>query len=573
MKEVKKTGHSKVNNNNTPKKKTVSKKFDDEAPRVTKIESPVKETKVVDLDNDFVDEENDQKLIVVIAIALLVIIATVVGLLVGCEQKEEEEPEKPKDDIVVPVEDDEDDKEEDVVKKTTTKVTDKDEDKEEVVISTYDITYYYGFNERTHHETVSEGNSASEYVPQGYNTCKYYVDEGFNTEYAFDNVYEDTNIYLKCVKVEYSVVYDYQEADGTHNELNPDTFTVEDNIELKDLETTEIFMGWYLDNEYTNRVYELNRDLVKYADSENVVYLYAKVAREAMIKLHNAEGENVLTEVLDKETSVKYQLPSTDNLNVCSADSKFLGWTSFKESKNVEYKDEASIVVDGDYTLYAVCGDATIQYVSNGETVTVAYTKKELAEAGFDLPVPSDMDMETPSYFVPVTEDVLESLKIVSDDELELKDNEVYYSDVLGNTREDYVPTVGDRVQAFEKKFVGWIEKTEEVETPENEENVENEETEGTDNSTEVENTTTDEDLVVPEGTGSEEESTDTNEDAVTEKELDFVTEEEIVQRVEEGETEFELEAVWKIPEEDPVQDELVEPEVEVTPEEVAPIA
>ena len=248
MKEVKKTGHSKVNNNNAPKKKPVNKKFDDEAPRVTKIESPVKEAKVVDLDNDFVDEENDQKLIVVIAIALLVIIATVVGLLVGCEKKEEEEPEKPKDDIVVPVEDDEDDKEEDVVKKTTTKVTDKDEDKEEVVISTYDITYYYGFNERTHHETVSEGNSASEYVPQGYNTCKYYVDEGFNTEYAFDDVYEDTNIYLDCVAVEYSVVYDYEESDGTHNE-NPNKFTVEDNIELKDLETTEIFMGWYLDNE------------------------------------------------------------------------------------------------------------------------------------------------------------------------------------------------------------------------------------------------------------------------------------------------------------------------------------
>lgn len=547
MKEVKKTGHSKVNNNNAPKKKPVNKKFDDEAPRVTKIESPVKETKVVDLDNDFVDEENDQKLIVVIAIALLVIIATVVGLLVGCEKKEEEEPEKPKDDIVVPVEDDEDDKEEDVVKKTTTKVTDKDEDKEEVVISTYDITYYYGFNERTHHETVSEGNSASEYVPQGYNTCKYYVDEGFNTEYAFDNVYEDTNIYLNCVAVEYSVVYDYQEADGTNNELNPDTFTVENNIELKDLETTDIFMGWYLDNEYTNRVYELNRDLIKYADSENVVYLYAKVAREAMIKLHTAEGENVLTEVLNKETSDEYHLPSSVNLNVCSADSKFLGWTSVQGSKNVEYKDEASIVVDRNYTLYAVCGDATIQYVSNGETVTVAYTKEELKEAGFDLPAPSDMNMETPSYFVPVTEEVLESLKIVSDDELELKDNEVYYSDVLGNTREDYIPTVGDRVQAFDKKFVGWIEKTEEVETPENENTNEN-----------VQETTDSENNVVEDNTL--ENGTET-EGEVNEEEIDLVTKEDVVEKVEDGETEIELEAVWEIPEEDPVVDE-------VTPEE-----
>ena len=170
--------------------------------------------------------------------------------------------------------------------------------------------------------------------------------------------------------------------------------------------------------------------------------------------------------------------------------------------------------------------------------------------------------MKAPSYYVPVTEDVLDSLKIVSDDELELAENEVYIKDVIGNTRVEYTPSVGDRVQAFEKEFVGWIEKTEEVETPENEENVE---TEGTDNSTE--------DSVVEEGIGSEEETTDTNEGEVTEEELDFVTEEEIVEKVENGETEIELEAVWEIPEEDPVQDEVVEPEVEVIPEEEAPIA
>lgn len=585
MKEVKKTGHSK-NNNNATKKKPVNKKFDNEAPRVTKIESPVKEAKVVNLDNDF-DDENDQKLIVVIAIALLVIIATVVGLLVGCERKEEEEPEEPKDDIVVPVEKDEKpEKVEEPVKKTTTKVEEKEDEEDsdvEVVIPMYDVTYYYGLTgERTHHESVYEGNSANEYVPQGYSTCKYYVDENYETEYSFDNLFEDSNIYLDCETIKYSVVYRFDENDTTNNELNPLEFTVEDDIELKDLETTEIFMGWYLNNEddkYTNRVYALNRDLIKHADSENVVYLYAKVAHEAIIKLYDEEGvENVLTEVLYKETSVEYSLPSAANLNVCSTESKFLGWTSVLGSKNVEYKDEAVLTVDNDYTLYAVCGAATIQYVSNGETVTIAYTQDELNEwvensdvsltdaevptAGLPNPTDEVLGMKAPSYYVPVTEDVLDSLKIVSDDELELAENEVYIKDVIGNTRVEYTPSVGDRVQAFEKEFVGWIEKTEEVETPENEENVE---TEGTDNSTE--------DSVVEEGTGSEEETTDTNEGEVTEEELDFVTEEEIVEKVENGETEIELEAVWEIPEEDPVQEEVVEPEVEVIPEEEAPIA
>ena len=391
MKEVKKTGHSK-NNNNATKKKPVNKKFDNEAPRVTKIESPVKEARVVNLDNDFEEDDNDQKLIVVIAIALLVIIATVVGLLVGCERKEEDEPEEPNDDIVVPVEKDEDDdddeKEEEPVKKTTTKVEEKEDEEEsdvEVVIPMYDVTYYYGKKlERTHHESVYEGNSASEYVPQGYSTCKYYVDENYETEYSFDNLFEDSNIYLDCETIKYSVVYRFDENDTTSNELNKTEFTVEDNIKLEDLETTEIFMGWYLNNEnneYTNRVYELNRDLIKHADSNNVVYLYAKVAREAIIELFDEEGNEVISPiVLNKDTANEYQLPSTDNLNVCSTGGKFLGWTNVQGSNNVEYKNEAVLTIDSDYELYAVCGAATIQYESNGQTVTIAYTEDELNE-------------------------------------------------------------------------------------------------------------------------------------------------------------------------------------------------
>ena len=572
MKEVKKTGHSKNHNNNV-KKKSFDKKIDNDAPRVTKIESPVKEAKVVNVDNDFVDDENDQKLIVVIAIALLVIIATVIGLLVGCEKNEPEEPEEPKDDIVVPVEKEDDEKEEEPVQKTTVKVTDKEEEEDvEVVIPMYDVTYYYGLTgERTHHESVKEGTAASEYVPNGYSTCKYYVDNEYETEYSFDNLFEDSNIYLDCETIKYTVVYDYEENDTTNNELNKTEFTVEDDIELEDLDTTEIFMGWYLDNEYTKRVYALNRDLIKYADSENVIYLYAKVAREAIIKLHDVDGNELVVSpiVLNKDTAKEFNLPSVDNLNVCPVESKFLGWTSTQESKNVEYKNEESLIVDRDYTLYAVCGDATIQYVSNGEEVTVAYTKEELADAEFDLPAPSDMDMEVPSYYVPVTEDVLDSFKIVSDDELELADNEVYLKDVVGNTREDYNPIVGDRVQAFEKEFVGWIEKTEEVETPETEEE------ENVEEDTTVEEVTTTEDTEVVE---EDTEVTDREEvdGEVTEEEIDLVTKEEVVEKVENGETEIELEAVWEIPEEDPIEEEVqpeVDVEVEVTPEEELPTA
>ena len=47
-------------------------------------------------------------------------------------------------------------------------------------------------------------------------------------------------------------------------------------------------------------------------------------------------------DVTFKDTAKEFNLPSVDNLNVCPVESKFLGWTSTQESKNVEYKNEES---------------------------------------------------------------------------------------------------------------------------------------------------------------------------------------------------------------------------------------
>ena len=528
--------HVNNNNNNVDKKR-----YDEEPPRVTKIESPVKDVKAVKIDDDFIDEDNDKKLIVVIAIAILVILATIIGLLVGCE-KQEEEPEKPKkdDEIVVPVQvDDDEDEDEKVVVKVSTNKSQKDEEDEVVVvIPSYDVMYYYG-NGKTHHESLKEGSTASKYVPTGYNSCSYYVDADFSEEYDFSKVNKDTNIYMDCYLMEYTVVY---EEGLVHN--NETVFTVEDDFVLGDPEVENIFIGWYLDNEFTNNVTSLNASLVKYADNSNTIYLYAKTVDNLSVALYNEEHELVSDEVVTKADVEGYTLPDASNLNVC-VNSNFLGWTETEGSKYVDYKNKSALELNKDYILYAVCGDATIVYTSNGETVSVGYTNEELAEEGFDLPAPSDLGMGTPTYFVPVDEETLTSKKVVSDDEVELGENEVYFSEVANNAINDYVPTVGDNVEVFEKEFLGWIEKTDETTTPEDE-------------------VVDGEDTVIPEE-GTEGEDLDGE---VETTEPDYVTPEEVKDLIEndtEEPAEVELEAVWGVQEQ--------HKDVEVTPEvpEVAP--
>lgn len=569
MKEDKKTVHKSKNNtakknntqnkkhNDTVKKNNTNKKSNQnvsEAPRVTKIESPVKETRKVVVEDEFIEEDNDKKLIVVIAIAILVILATIIGLLVGCE-KQEEKPEEPNDDeIVVPVQvDDGEEDEDDVVVKVSTNKSDEEEDEEVAVIPTYNIVYYYE-GDRTHHETADEGTAANKYVPDGYSTCTYHKDAEFAEEYEFDNLYEDVNIYLDCETITYTVVY---EEGLTHG--NPTEFTVLDEKELMDPETEEIFVGWYLDNEFTQEVTMLDRNLIKHANAENEVYLYAKTVTEVNVKLYGTEETPVYNETFEKGEVDGYTLPDAAELGVCET-SSFLGWTSAKETKNVDYKNGTELELNKNYELYAVCGDATIVYTSNGETVTVGYTNQELADAGFDLPEPSTMGIETPVYFVPVDEETLTSKKIVSDDEIELGENEVYFSQVVDNVADNYVPNVGDNVEVFEKEFVGWIEKTEEVTTPEEEttpevgtEETPTEGTEGTEETPEIE----------------------------VEEEVVVLTPEEVKELLEndkDSPAEVELEAVWEIPSEETTEDTEVEPttpetetEVEETP--VLPVA
>lgn len=458
MTDVKKTSSTKnTHSGNKPKNTNYQKKpnYNNEK-KYSKVEE-VKEAKVI---TDDESEKDDKKLIVVIAIAILVIIATIIGLLVGCNREKEKEPEKKKEDIVIPVEEEEKEKEEEeiVVKKKTTKSTKKTsavvEDKKEKVVE-HDVIYYYN-GSRIHFESQEEGKTVNEYVPQGYSSCKAYTDENHEHEYDFTTkLTDDTKLYLDCESNEYSVKYVFENGTNT----NTETFTSDDSIALSDLNTEAIFLGWYLDSNYSKRVYNLDRNLIVNADENNNIVLYAKVQTEMNVKYVGEDGTILASEtVFAKEYTINN---SVDRL---------LGYSLDEGSKHITYRNGEVIELSGDLTLYAVCGDAIINYSNEVETVSVGYTDTELQEfidEEIELPTPGELGMEPTTYFVPVDEETATSKKVVSDDELTLEEREVKLTDVKNNAVEGYNPELGDNVEELEKEFEGWnkIETTIDPET------------------------------------------------------------------------------------------------------------
>ncbi len=420
-----------------------------------KAKSKEVKAKNQDIDNDFLDDENDDKrLIVFIAIAILVIIATIIGLLVGCEKEEQEEPEKPIDEIVVPEEEDdekEEEKELPVVKKVTTVKKKKVE---------HNVTFYINGNVDT--IKVTDGRSIGKYEPAGYNNCKYYTDETMSSEFDISSkIKKDEEIYLSCNLIEYSIIYD------TTN-YNPTTYNVEEeDYILSDPYITDgFFQGWYTSKSYDNNVTKLSKDLVKYANSNNEIYLYARITYMFTVNYYDDYYNQVDSEEISSEESQNYVLKAGSD-NYCHNGERFLGWSLSVGNKNIE-NDTLSINLDTD--LHAVCGSARVVFKSGNEQKVVGYTESELNNKYEDLPTPQELGMEIPTYFVEVEEDNVFAKKVVSDDKEDFDENtEVRLKDVQEKAGTSYEnPEIGDFVEEKEKVFKGWKE-TEINELPEEE--------------------------------------------------------------------------------------------------------
>lgn len=419
--------------------------------KVTK-KSPA--VKVVKIEDNFLDDDNDNRVIIFVAIAILVIIGTIIGLLVGCEKKEDDkDPSKPKDNVVVPVDDDktkEDDKKGEtttktVIRKVTTKSNDTTTKENE------EKTYVVSFNlldDDSIYTIEAKDGKVSPYLPYGYDSCKYYSDEKLTSEFDFTKtITENTNIYTSCSFTTYKIIYDRETT-------SPKEYTVKSGkiaLSRAELETG-FFEGWYTTPNFSgDKVEYLGRDLAKIANSDNEIYLYAKTAEKYEVRYHDRNGGVGLI------FTFRSQKNSSITLMKYGTSEELLGYTTSKDSKVIEYNVGEKVTLTGDLDLYQVIGTAKVIYESEGELVTVGMTTEELDD--YNLPTPDEVGLEAPTYFVKVDKTNENAKEVVPDEVKEALEGQIRLSDAKAKAGENETIEVGDSVEELEKVFDGWQTK------------------------------------------------------------------------------------------------------------------
>lgn len=419
--------------------------------KVTK-KSPA--VKVVKIEDNFLDDDNDNRVIIFVAIAILVIIGTIIGLLVGCEKKEDDkDPSKPKDNVVVPVDDDktkEDDKKGEtttktVIRKVTTKSNDTTTKEDE------EKTYVVSFNlldDDSIYTIEAKDGKVSPYLPYGYDSCKYYSDEKLTSEFDFTKaIKENTNIYTSCSFTTYKIIYDRETT-------SPKEYTVKSGkVALSGVELeTGFFEGWYTTQNFDGeKVDYLGRNLAKIANSDNEIYLYAKTAEKYEVRYHDRNGGVglIFTFRSQKNNSITLMKYGTSE--------ELLGYTTSKDSKVIEYNVGEKVTLTGDLDLYQVIGTAKVIYESEGELVTVGMTTEDLGD--YNLPTPDEVGIKAPTYFVKVDKTNPNTKEVVPDEVKEALEGQIRLSDAKAKAGENETIEVGDSVEELEKEFDGWQTK------------------------------------------------------------------------------------------------------------------
>lgn len=402
----------------------------------------------IEIDDDYI-EDDDRRVIVFVALALLIIIATVIGLLVSHQKNEiNKDVKEPHRDYIVPEleVDDENKIVNNVVTPVSIIINNEEDNQENNINETYEITYhYYG---KTH--VIKVNDTVEKYVPLGYSSCKYYIDENNSIEYDFnEKVSSSKDIYMLCEEKVYKIKY-------SHLSNNKPEYKLSDGIvPLIDAETDLIFNGWYTDKEYINKVTSLSEELLKYSNDE-IINLYASFIPYYTVNYYNNSGEIIDSAKVTKEQLNDYKL--LDGSNLSYENNKFLGWSTKKNSMKIDYFNNDSIDISSDINLYAVFGSSIIIFTDNDKAIEARAITKEEAD-NFDLPTKEDLGLEVPTYFIPVDSISDKTKTIVPDDTETLFENEVKLSDVISSSLEDYNPKVGDKVEEIEKELNWSIDK------------------------------------------------------------------------------------------------------------------
>lgn len=387
-------------------------------------------------------EEEDKRVIVFIVIAVLVIIAIAICLLVGCDKKEnnddiintpneiDRKDDEEKKDIIVDYEEYDDDEEETIVKTTTSKK--------------YEVTFK--FNNETIVKKVKKGQKVTKYSPKGY-SCKYYENKELTKEFNFDKkITSDKKIYMSCDEIEYKLIFDveteskktYHISDGNVKLDSPTDKIIEENG------ITKVFSKWSLDKGTLVDITHIDENAIDYANKKNEIHIYAFYTTDVKVTYVSNGVRN--TSVIEAGKKVTMKAGNCESEN-------FLGW-SVNNDKVINYKENQEVNIYEDVTLYAVCASTIVEYISEEEKVEVAYTESDLED--YVAPTPEDLDMKIPTYYVPVKNETSTTKKVVSDNTLDMLENQIKQSDAAKKSAEGYTPEVDDIIEEIEKEFTGW---------------------------------------------------------------------------------------------------------------------
>lgn len=388
-------------------------------------------------------EEEDKRVIVFIVLAVLVIIAISICLLVGCDKEEDND----NDIINTPNEIDKKDEEKNEEKDV---VVDYEEDEGIKVVKTntsskkYQVTFK--LDDKTIIKKVKKGDKVSKYLPKGY-TCEYFENKDLTKKYNFNKkITSDIKIYMSCKEIEYTLIYD-AETDNQKNYFISDgdvKLDIPTNTIIEENGTKKVFYSWSLEKDKLVDATYIDESIIDYANENNEIYIYAFYKSD--IKLtYVVNGNSDSKEIKAAEKTIIETARCETNT--------FLGWSTNNDN-TIKYNAGDEIEFFEDTTLYAVCASTKVEYTSEEEKIEVGYTEEELEN--YVTPTPEELELEIPTYYVPVTDETDETKKVVSDDTLEMLENQIKQSDAAKDAAEGYTPEVDDIILEVEKEFTGW---------------------------------------------------------------------------------------------------------------------
>ncbi|MBR7172708.1 MAG: InlB B-repeat-containing protein [Clostridia bacterium] len=187
----------------------------------------------------------------------------------------------------------------------------------------YEVTFNTNGGSLINAQEIEEGLTVElSEIPtkKGYTFAGWFVDEDLTTEFEANSVVaNDLILYAKWNVVDYSITYHLN--GGTNSELNPQTYTINDEIIFAEpTKTDSLFIGWFADSDLTNPITKIE------TETTGNVEIWAGWYHEKCFVSFDANGGEVETNEMLVNKNEYCVLPVPTN-----AGHEFAGWYNGKE--------------------------------------------------------------------------------------------------------------------------------------------------------------------------------------------------------------------------------------------------